>query len=94
MSVKSILLKQVDNFMNELCKIFPQSKDILVFTEKYNLLKSVNSGLIIDYFIIYIYPFKSKINGKDETFFLDGGEQDELKDTSGLKFRDNIKMKD
>ena len=39
--------------MNELCKIFPQSKDILVFTEKYNLLKSVNSGLIIDYFIIY-----------------------------------------
>ena len=28
---------------------------------------------------------------QDETFFLSGGGQEEIKNTSGLKFRDNIK---
>ena len=28
---------------------------------------------------------------EDDKFFLEGGGQDELKDNSGLKFRDNIK---
>ena len=91
MSVKSVFLKQLDNFINELCTIFPKSKDISLFADKYNLIRSVNSGLIIDYFTLYIYPHKNKINNKDESFFLEGGGQDEIKDTSGLKFRDNIK---
>jgi hypothetical protein len=91
MSIKSIFLKQTDNFINELCTIFPKNKEITIFSEKYNLIRSVNSGVIIDYFIIYIYPHKVKIIEKDESFFLEGGGQDELKDTSGLKFRDNIK---
>jgi hypothetical protein len=91
MSVKNMFLKQIDNFIDELCKIFPESKDILILSEKYKMLKSINSKLIIDYIILYIYPHKNKINEKDESFFLDGGGQDEIKDTSGLKFRDNIK---
>ena len=86
-----MFLKQIDNFIDELCKIFPESKDILILSEKYKMLKSINSKLIIDYIILYIYPHKNKINEKDESFFLDGGGQDEIKDTSGLKFRDNIK---
>jgi hypothetical protein len=91
MSVKIIFLKQIDNFINELCQIFPGSKDITIFSDKYNLIKSVNSSLILDYFILYIYPHKSKINNEEESFFLEGGGQDEIKDTSGLKFRDNLK---
>ena len=86
-----MFLKQIDNFINELCIIFPKSKDILVLSEKYNIIKSVNSNLIIEYFVIYIYPHKNKIEEKDESFFIEGGGQDEIKDTSGLKFRDNIK---
>jgi hypothetical protein len=91
MSVKQVFLQQLDNFINELCTIFPNNKDILVFREKYILLKSANSKLVIEYFIRYIYPFKEIIMKEDETFFLDGGGQEELKDNSGLKFRDNIK---
>ena len=91
MSIKQIFLQQTDNLINELCNIFPNHNDILLFREKYNLVKSANSKLVVDYFVMYIYPFKQKIIDEDESFFLDGGGQDEIKDTSGLKFRDNIK---
>ena len=92
MSVKQVLLQQIDNFINELCAIFPKSNDILLFREKYILVKSANSKLVIEYFIQFIYPLKKKIMDQDESFFLDGGGQEEIKDTSGLKFRDNIKI--
>jgi hypothetical protein len=91
MSIKQTFLQQTDNFINELCTIFPNNGDILLFREKYNLVKMFNSNLIIDYFVNYIYPHKKAIIENDEQFFLEGGGQDNLSDTSGLKFRDNIK---
>ena len=51
MSVKQTLLQQIDNFINELCTIFPKNNDILLFREKYILVKSANSKLVIEYFI-------------------------------------------
>jgi hypothetical protein len=91
MSVKQIFLQQTDNFITELCTIFPNNSDILLFREKYNLLRSANSKLVIQYFVQYIYPYKDKILVQDESFFLEGGGQEELKGNSGLRFRDNIK---
>jgi hypothetical protein len=91
MSIKQIFLQQTDNLINELCTIFSKHNDILLFREKYFLIKSANSKLIIEYFVLYILPFKQKIIDEDESFFIEGGGQDEIKDTSGLKFRDNIK---
>jgi len=91
LTIKQVFLQQLDNFINELCTIFPKSTDILLFRERYNLIRSANSKLILDYFIKYIYPHKQKILDKDESFFLEGGGQDEIKDGSNLKFRDNIK---
>ena len=90
MSVKQIFLQQTDNFMNELCNIFSNNGEILLFREKYNLIRSTNSKLIIEYFVQFVYPHKKKIMEQDETFFLNGGGQEEIKDTSGLKFRDNL----
>lgn len=89
--IKQIFLQQLDNFINELCTIFPKSPDILLFRERYNLVRSANSKIVLDYFIRYIYPHKQKIIDKDESFFLEGGGQDEIKDGSNLQFRDNIK---
>jgi hypothetical protein len=91
MSIKQTFLKQTDNFIDELCTIFPKNMDIQLFREKYNLVRSANSNLIVEYFCLYVYPFKQKILNQEESFFLEGGGQEELKDTSGLKFRDNIK---
>ena len=90
-TIKQVFLQQLDNFINELCTIFPKSADILLFRERYSLIKSANSKIILDYFIQYIYPHKQKIIDKDESFFLEGGGQSELQDTSKLQFRDNIK---
>lgn len=91
MSIKQIFLQQIDNFINELCTIFPSNMEIKLLSEKYNLIKSSNSKLIISYFIEFIYPYKNQITNEDDNFFLGGGGQEDIKNTSGLKFRDNLK---
>jgi GTPase SAR1 family protein len=90
MSTKQIFIQQTDNFINELCTIFSNNGEILLFGEKYNLIRNANSKLIIEYFIQFVYPHKAQIMQQDENFFLNGGGQEEIKDTSGLKFRDNL----
>lgn len=91
MSIKQIFLQQTDNFINELCTIFPKNNEILLFREKYNFIRGANSKLIVEYFIKFIYPFKQQIMDKADSFFIEGGGQDEIKDNSGLKFRDSLK---
>ena len=55
MSTKSKLLQQISNFIDELNTSFPNNNDIEIFKEKFLFLKSVNSQLIIEYFITFIY---------------------------------------
>ena len=90
-NTKSIIINQITNFINELTETYPDNKDMMIFKEKYNMLKSINSQLIIDYFIQYIYPFKDLIKQENDKFFLDGGGQEELNDKNGLRLRDNLK---
>ncbi len=91
MSVKQILLQQIDNFISELCTIFPENGEVQLFGQKYNLIRSANSNIVIEYFVTFVYPHKTEIMSSNENFFLNGGGQEELKDNSGLKFRDNIR---
>lgn len=91
MSVKNIIITQISNFIDELDSTFPNNKDIMIFKEKYSMLKSINSQLILDYFIQFIYPHKKRIMEQDDNFFLEGGGQEELKDKNGLNMRDNLR---
>ncbi len=91
MSVKHILLQQIDNFINELTTIFPENGEIQLFGQKYYFIRNANSKMVIEYFVQFVYPHKAEIMNCNENFFLNGGGQEELKDTSGLKFRDNIR---
>lgn len=91
MTTKQTLLLQIDNFFTDLCNTFPKNKELNIFKEKFSLLKKANSQIIIDYFIVYIYPFKQNIINKEEKFFLEGGGQEDITAEAGLKFRDNIK---
>jgi len=91
MSIKQVIIQQITNFINELNSTFPENKDLMIFKEKYEMLKSINSQLILDYFIQFIYPHKKRIVSQDDTFFLEGGGQEELKDKNGLNMRDNLK---
>lgn len=91
MSTKLIIITQISNFINDLNTSFPDNSDIKIFKEKFILLKGINSQLILDYFITFVYPFKDTIKNEDEDFFLDGGGQENIKDSSGLNLRNNIK---
>jgi hypothetical protein len=90
MSYKQLLLQQIDNFINELSTIFTKNTDIALLKEKYSMVKSMNSKLVVEYIIQHIYPLKKMILEQDENFFLNGGGQEEIKEGSGLRFRDNI----
>tara|TARA_B110000483_G_scaffold138665_1_gene165718 strand:+ start:4756 stop:5133 length:378 start_codon:yes stop_codon:yes gene_type:complete len=90
MSTKQIIITQITNFINELCTTYPDKKDMVVFQEKFNMVKGINSQLVIDYFIKYIYPFKDMIMNQNVDFFIDGGGQEELSDKYGLRLRDNL----
>lgn len=90
MSTKQIIITQITNFINELCTTYPDKKDMIVFQEKFNMVKGINSQLVIDYFIKYIYPFKEMIVNENVDFFIDGGGQEELSDKYGLRLRDNL----
>ena len=92
MTTKQILLQQIENFINEICTIFPHSNEMLLLREKFNMIKSMNSKIIVEYIIQHIYPLKQMILEQNEEFFLNGGGQEEIKDdSSGLRFRDNIR---
>jgi hypothetical protein len=91
MSIKNIIIGQISNFIDELDSTFPNNTDFVIFREKYNMIKSINSQLIVDYFIQFIYPHKKRIMSQDDNFFLEGGGQDEIKDKNGLNMRDNLK---
>lgn len=90
-NTKSIIITQITNLINDLTTTYPDDKEMMIFKEKYNMLKSINSQLIIDYFIQFIYPYKELIKSENETFFLEGGGQEELNDKNGLRLRDNLK---
>lgn len=90
MSTKGIIITQITNFIDELCSTYPNNKDMQLFREKYNMVKGINSQLIIDYFIKFIYPHKESIKSEDEEFFLSGGGQEEINDKYGLRLRDNL----
>lgn len=91
MSTKSIIITQISNFIEELCTTYPNDNDLFLFKEKFNLVKGINSQLIIDYFIKFVYPHKESIKNENESFFLEGGGQEEINDKYGLRLRDNLK---
>ena len=88
---KQRLFNSLEDLITELIKLFPENSEIRSLEFKYFLCKKTNSNLIIDHVIDYIYPFKKQILMKDETFFLEGGGQEDITDESALKFKENIK---
>jgi hypothetical protein len=74
--------KQVTNFLNDLHKILPSQKDIAVYQTQLETVKMMNSQLLLQSFIQFVYPYKKQIMEKDEQFFLKDGnvqvEEDDL----------------
>lgn len=61
---------QIQNLIDDLNKLYPDEKDVKLFKEKYKLIKFANPRMIVENFIIYVYPYKDYIMKKNEEFFL------------------------
>ena len=88
---KSKFLKQTENFIDHLNKICENDSNIMMFKEKYYLVKKVNTTLIINSFIKYVLPFKNEIYNKDERYFLENGTKEDLGEK---KYKYSIDLKE
>lgn len=91
MQIRTVFIQQLDSFVEEIATLYPEEKEIMLFAEKYKMVKGVNNKFIIESFVTYVLPFRNQIMSKDEDFFLNGGGQDALKDDYSTKLRDIIK---
>ena len=71
MSILTAFNTQVQNLIDDLNKLYPNEKDINLFKEKFKLIKFANPRLIIENFIVYVYPYKEFIMNKNEIYFIE-----------------------
>lgn len=71
MSILTAFNTQVQNLIDDLKKLYPNEKDINLFREKFKLVKFANPRIIIENFIVYVYPYKEFIMNKNEKYFIE-----------------------
>ena len=81
---------QLKSLIEELIFIFPDDKKLIVFEQKFNLLKSMNKNIIIQYFFEYVYPCKTEIMNKDDSYFNESDGENNINDF----FEKNDSIKD
>ncbi len=89
--IRTVFIQQLDSFVEEISTLYPDEKEIMLFAEKYKLIKGANSTFVIESFIQYVLPLRDQILTKNEDFFLNGGGQEAVKDDYSSKLRDIIK---
>jgi len=62
---------QLQEFIEELIKVFPEDNDFKTFETSLYMLKKANPRKILELFKTYIIPYSDKILKKDENFFLE-----------------------
>jgi hypothetical protein len=61
---------QINDFMLKLINIFPEEKSILVYYNKFQLLRKINPRKVYEGISQYIYPYKEQIMSKNDDFFI------------------------
>ncbi len=89
--IRTVFIQQLDSFVEEMSGLYPDEKEIMLFAEKYKLVKGVNNKMIIEGFIQYVLPLKTQILEKNEDFFLNGGGQEDIKDDYSNQLKEIIK---
>jgi hypothetical protein len=89
--IRSVFIQQLDSFVEEISTLYPEEKEIMLFAEKYKLIKGANNKFVIESFVTYVLPLRDQILNKNEDFFMNGGGQEAIKDDYSSKLRDIIK---
>jgi hypothetical protein len=76
--------EQLLNFLQEMCRLFPEDKKLSTFLFTVDLMKKANPRELMNQFKQYVYPFKSQIINKDESFFLENAFGDSIQDKSNM----------
>ena len=84
-------------FMNELIQSFPDDKDFKLFKQSFNMLKLVDETKPLLIFRIHASIYKTQIESKDETFFLEHNFENEMKiaqqNSNDANFSNDLMMK-
>lgn len=83
--------EQVLNFLNEISSLFPEDKALKTFYHTVEFMKKTNPREIMTQFKSFIYPYKSQILSKDESFFLNNSFSDSIKDNESISEMVRIK---
>ena len=86
---RQLLTQQIENFINEMCDVFPDIKSLRIYKQQFEILKSLSSRVIVEGFSTYVLPHKDKIMNEEEDFFRNGGGQDFVQGDM-VKFRDTM----
>ena len=57
-------------FITELCKTFPQEKELKKILTGFEVMRSANPRKVLELFMTSILPVKEKIMARDESFFM------------------------
>jgi hypothetical protein len=75
-------------FIDDLISTFPEESEFKVYKQTLIILKAANAKKMCLLFKNYSYIYREKINGKDETFFINN-DYTELKEASMKSFDDD-----
>ncbi len=89
LDTRQLLTQQIENFINEMCDVFPDIKSLQIYRQQFEILKSLSSRVIVEGFSTYVLPHKDKIMNEEENFFRNGGGQDFVQGDM-VKFRDTM----
>jgi len=82
-SLLNIFISQMVNFVDEIVLLWPNDNDFKVFKNAILLLKKTNPRKINTLFCEYIDKYRTKIQERDESFFL-VNEYNELEKTENV----------
>ncbi len=92
MSYLKAFTTQLQKFVDELCEMFPNDKNIAMSKDTLYIIKKTNPRKLLDVFKTKFLPYEIKINEMDETFFLNRNyDNDVSKDIKILNAISNIK---
>ena len=93
-AIKKAFYKTTDALFEDILKISENHdnfKKLRSYYNQYSLVKDINSKIIIDSFVISVYPFKEQIQNRNEDFFTSNEFIKDTVDSNDFNFAVSLK---
>jgi hypothetical protein len=95
LAIKKAFYKTTDALFEDILEISKNNdnhKKLKYYYNQYSLVKEINSKIIIDSFIISVYPFKEQIENRNEEFFTSNEFIKDTVDSNDFNFAISLKI--